>query len=272
MNADLPILAIGELTAPEVTDAAQSLVRCGAVIASDVAAASAALNAGFAPAVIIVAQRWPGEFTASDRDALRRFAPLARFVSLLGPWLEGETRTGCPLAGSLRVYSHTWAGFFPALDARSQKSFSAWSLPSTASDDERLLSAHDIELATSSVSSTPSLLIAIVARDRETFQSLADICGHRGWQTVWLRNAERETSLHPDAILLDAATTSEIELSRFVHLHAAIRRPPIITVLGFPRIEDVSRWKAAGAAAVMSKPFQAHALLQQIERLVASPA
>ena len=271
MNADLPILAIGHLTAPEFADGAESLARRGAVTVPDIAAGLAAINEEFAPAIVVIAQRWPGEFAACDVDSLRRAAPLARLVSLLGPWLEGETRTGRPLPGSLRVYWHRWAEFSPALDARSPISLSAWSLPSTSSDDERLLSAHDNERAPSSVKTTPSLLIAIVARDRDTFQSLADICGHRRWQTVWLRNVETETSLDPDAMLLDAATISETELSRVVRLRTAIRRPPIIAILGFPRFEDVSRWKAAGAA-VMSKPFQSHVLLDQIERLVASPA
>jgi CheY-like chemotaxis protein len=271
MNADLPILAIGDLTAPEFTDAAKSLARCGAVTVPGVAAAGATINAGFTPAIIIVAQRWPGEFTASDNTALRRAAPLARFVTLLGPWLEGETRTGRPLAGSLRVYSHKWIEISPALDTRLPNSCSAWSIPSTSSDDERLLSAHDIEPAVSSVSTTPSLLIAIVAREHDTFGSLADICGDRGWQSVWLRNVETETAVDPDAILLDAATISETELSRIVRLHTAIH-PPIIAILGFPRFEDISRWKAAGAAIAMSKPFQAHVLLHEIERLVANPA
>lgn len=272
MNADLPILAIGDLTVPEFADAAESLARCGAVSVPDAAATLAAITEGFAPAVIILAERWPGEFAASHVDALRRAVPLARFVTVLGTWLEGETRTGRPRAGSLRVYWHRWAEFSPALEARSPDSASAWSFPSTSSDDERLLSAYEIEPATSSVSRSQSLLIAIVARERDAFGSLADICGDRGWQTVWLRNLETETSLHPDAILLDAATTSENELSRVVRLHVSIGRAPIVAIVGFPRFEDVSRWKAAGAATVVSKPFRAHVLLHQIERLIAGPA
>jgi CheY-like chemotaxis protein len=272
MNADLPILVIGDLSAPEFADAAESLARCGAEAVPNVAAAQIAINEGFAPAVIVVAQRWPSEIAASDVDSLRRVAPLARFVSLLGPWLEGESRTGRPLAASLRVYWHRWNEFSPALDALSPNSPFAWSLPSTSNDDERLLSTHDIEPAVSSVSTGPSLLIAIVASDRSLFQSLADACARRGWQTVWLRNVEAETSFHPDAILLDAATTSDIELSRLVRLRATISRSPIVAILGFPRFEDVSRWKAAGATLVISKPFQSQALLQQVERLVAKPA
>jgi len=270
MNADLQILAIGDLTAPEFVDRVESLARCGAVTVPDISAALTAINEGFAPGIIVVAQLWPGEFTASDVDSLRRAAPLARFVSLLGPWLEGEGRTGQPLAGSLRVYWHRWDEFSAFLDARSPNSQFAWSLPSTSSDDERLLSANDIEPAVFSACAVPSLLIAIVARDRDTFQSLSDTCARRGWQTVWLRNVETETSFHPDAVLLDAP--SEIELSCLVRLHAVIRRAPAIAIVGFPRFDDVSRWRVAGAAAVISKPFRSQVLLDQIERLVVKSA
>src|SRR5262245_11627045 len=136
MNADFPILAIGDLTAPEFVAAAESLARRGATTISEVATAGAAIKAGFAPAIIIISQRWPGEIAAFDVDSLRRAAPLARFVSLLGPWLEGEARTGRPLAGSLRAYWHRWDEFSTALERPSPNSRSAWSLPSTSSDDE----------------------------------------------------------------------------------------------------------------------------------------
>jgi len=272
MNPKLPILAIGDLTAPEFADAAELLVRCRAVTVPDVAAALAAIDEGFTPAIIVAAQHWPGEFAASDVDSLRRAAPLARFVSLLGPWLEGEARTGRPLAGALRMYWHRWGEFSASLDASLPNSEFAWSLPSTSGDDERLLSASDLDPAVSPVSAIPSLLVAIVAHDRETFQSLADICARRAWQTVWLRNVQTETSFHPDAILLDAATTSDIELSCLVRLHTGTHRPPTIVILGFPRFEDVSRWKEADAASIISKPFESQVLLREIERLVAKPA
>src|SRR5262249_25468772 len=239
----IPILAIGDLTVPEFQGAAESLTRHGALTALDVAAALTATSEGFAPAVVVVAQRWPGQFAASQMNALRRAAPLARFVSLLGAWLEGETRTGQPLAASRRVYWHRWDDFSRWLDEGLVNSWSAWSLPSTATDDERLLLAAGFEPADSSIGAIAPLLIAIVARGRDTYQSLADICAQRGWQTVWFRNVENETSLDPDVVLLDATNGSEADLTTLIRLGAAARRPPIIALLGFPRFEDASRWK-----------------------------
>ena len=269
MNADIPILAVGDLAVPEFQGAAESLTRHGALTALDAAAALTAINEGFAPAVVVVAQCWPGQFATSQIDALRRAAPLARFVSLLGTWLEGETRTGRPLAACRRVYWHRWDDFTRSLGEGRVNSWSAWSLPSTATDDERLLLAAGFEPADSPIGATSPLLIAIVARAREAYQSLADICVERGWQTVWFRNVENETSLDPDIVLLDATNSSEADLTTLIRLRAAARRPPIIALLGFPRVEDASRWKTAGAAAVVSKPFQSHSLLSKIDDLVA---
>ena len=267
MNADIPILAIGDLTVPEFQGAAESLTRRGALTALNAAAALTAINEGFAPAVVVVAQCWPGQFATSQIDAMRRAAPLARFVCLLGTWLEGETRTGRPLAAWRRAYWHGWDDFSRSLD----EAWSAWSLPSTASDDERLLLAADFEPADSSTGTMAPVLIAIVARGRETYQSLADICAQRGWQTVWYRNAENETSLDPDVVLLDTTNGSDADLTTLIRLRAAASRPPIIALLGFPRFEDASRWKTAGAAAVVSKPFQSHSLLRKIDDFVGKP-
>src|SRR5262249_25337354 len=156
---------------------------------------------------------------------------------------------------SRKVYWHGWDDFSRSLDEGLVNSWSAWSLPSTATDDERLLLAAG-EPADSSMGAISPLLIAIVARGRDTYQSLADICAQRGWQTVWFRNVENETSLDPDVVLLDATNGSEADLTTLIRLRAAARRPPIVALLGFPRFEDASRWKTAGAAAVVSKPFQ----------------
>ena len=51
---------------------------------------------GSSPDVIVVAQAFPGQFSHQAIDRLRRLAPLARMVGLMGSWCEGEMRTGSP--------------------------------------------------------------------------------------------------------------------------------------------------------------------------------
>jgi hypothetical protein len=271
MDAQFSILAIGDLTASEFHDAAGWLEQRGARVASSVASARAVIHNGFVPTVLIIAQAWPGEFSEHQIESLRRAAPLARIVSLLGPWREGETRSGRPLAGALGVYWHQWTRLARQLEGRLNE-WSACSLPLTASNDERVLAAEQTAHSGPSAGSNASLLIASVARDRPTAQSLADACARRGWQSVWLRKIETETSLDPDAFLLDAASGSEADFSLLTRLQSAYAGCPIITLVDFPRFDDVSRWKAGGATAVISKPFLVHDLLCQIERLLNSAA
>jgi hypothetical protein len=56
------------------------------------------------PEVVVVAQGRPGVVRRQEWMRLRRNAPLAGFVSLVGSWCEGETRTGRPMAGVERLY------------------------------------------------------------------------------------------------------------------------------------------------------------------------
>src|SRR3954462_14967953 len=56
------------------------------------------------PELIIVAQNRPDSICSDRLDHLRRDAPLAGIVALLGSWCEGETRTRRPWPGVHRVY------------------------------------------------------------------------------------------------------------------------------------------------------------------------
>ena len=71
------------------------------------------------PDVMVVAQSRPGQFAAQDLEQLLGLAPLARLVALLGSWCEGETRTGHPWPGVMRLFcvalASTWSGARPRL-------------------------------------------------------------------------------------------------------------------------------------------------------------
>ena len=109
--ACLSILLLGDTDRAEFQDAWPRLGSWGAVWAfTEIAAATAALAAGkIVPDVIVVVQAFPGQFSHAMVDRLRRAAPLARLIGLLGSWCEGETRTGSPWPGAVRTYWHQWA-------------------------------------------------------------------------------------------------------------------------------------------------------------------
>src|SRR6266436_1566380 len=99
-----PVLFIGDAAWPEFHD-----VHCWledhAILktTTDVSTAVEFIEQGpFDPLLIVLAQRWPGEFSERQSDRLRRLAPLARISELLGSSCEGQTRTGDPLSATLR--------------------------------------------------------------------------------------------------------------------------------------------------------------------------
>ena len=72
--------------------------------------------------------------------------------------------------------------------------------------------------------------------------------------------------------VFDARNNSASELEALASLKGALGQRPIIALVGFPRIDDLERFKAAGASAVVSKPYLAEDLEQQIEQLLQSAA
>ena len=104
----IEILVLGDMRRAEFRAAQRALDATGRVNAvSGAAAAEAALQRlEVRPELIVIAQSYPGEFTAAQVDRLRRHAPLARVVALLGSWCEGELRTGRPWPGAIRLYRH----------------------------------------------------------------------------------------------------------------------------------------------------------------------
>ncbi len=139
---EIQILVIGDIHRTEFRESASCLKRSGVVeIAADVETARAALTQGrIAPEVIVVAQSFPGQFSHEAIDRLRRAAPLARILGLMGSWCEGEMRSGRPWPATARLYWHQWPARcrrqFRCLAVGKRCSFA---LPVTATEEERLL-------------------------------------------------------------------------------------------------------------------------------------
>ncbi len=262
--ASVPILFIGDAQREEFRAAARSLVDRGAVIAADVSRAQAIISQGFAPAMIVVAQSWPNQFSERRIEELRRASPLARIVRLLGTWMDGDGRTGKPWPATMLASWQRW-------DARHSDMLPGLSLPITASEDDRLLAAGD---AAHSIPSAQrdSLWIAVHAQSRDTAESLIELCSQRGWNALWLRNVNAALPSIVDCAVFDARDTSAKEIQDLVNLRTSLGAAPIIALVGFPRLEDVERFQAAGASAIVSKPFLADDLARQIERFVGQPA
>ena len=161
-------------------------------------AALAGINGNsIAPHGVVLAQAYPGQYSAAaGRAPLVAAIPLARWLALLGSWCEGEPRSGHPLPGVVRVYWHEAAVRFRRELPRWFAPDSAWTLPVTANEEERLLAAAGRPLSSNvaatvyplagGVLSASEGLIAIRTTRREMAELLADACRAGGFATAWL--------------------------------------------------------------------------------------
>ena len=262
---------------------------------ADVADALVVLEEGFVPEAIVVAQAFPDRFSIEEIDRLRRAAPLARLLGLLGSWCEGELRTGHPWPGVLRLYWHQFPAQCSREFARLQTGRgSTWGLPITAGDEERLLAAGEtIPPAKPAKSGLPTErglhtehgLIVVWSRRFEMQDWLSTACRLRGYSTVWLAPGRTTKVAGAKAAIFDGCRCDEVEIAQIEELAGLLgsvsevsgvsgvpgvsdRPVPIVGLLDFPRIEDQARAMAAGAAAVLSKPTAIDDLFWQLDRVI----
>jgi DNA-binding NarL/FixJ family response regulator len=215
-----------------------------------------------APDAIVIAQAYPGQFSAEAVDRLRRRAPLARIIGLLGSWCEGETRTGQPWPASVRVYWHQWQPTAAQeLQLLAAGGCATWALPATASEEERVLARAEQH------SEPRQGRIAIHAPQFDMGDWLASACGTRGYETVRLKRVGLEELGEVTAAVFDATHCLGGELDALRRLAGAISPAPLVALLDFPRVEDCTRASDAGAAAVLAKPFLLEDLFWQLEWL-----
>jgi hypothetical protein len=194
----------------------------------------------------------------SEVDRLRTAAPLARLIVLLGSWCEGEPRSGRPLPGVVRVYWHEASARFrrelPCWFSRD----SAWSLPITATDEERML-----------VTSTASLprgsgLVAIWTRRREMADLLADACRCAGYSTAWLHPRFPSRMQGASAAIFDGDSLDPVTVAELRRFTSHVSPAPVLVLLGAPRIQDVRLVRSLGGT-VLAKPFRINELLSALE-------
>ena len=203
------------------------------------------------PTAVVFAVARPGRFTAADIEQLHRREPLTPLVALVGSLCEGEVRSGSPWPGVTRIYFHQWQSRLPrALGLETSSGNASWS-PRTAS-------AVDADEQLSLASVHPSdALIGIFTANRATFETLADACAAAGYRCDWLPPRLPLGAKNADVILTDDDRNDSHDSN--------INGVPRVLLLNFPRRGDIEHALAAGAAAVVAKPFQLIDLWSAIE-------
>ena len=232
------------------------------------------------PVLIVIAHSRPGEYDPAEIDQLVRLAPLARFVLLLGSWCEGETRTGHVWAGATRVFWYDWQGEvvrnLPAISAGRN---APWLAPVTTLEEERYLfdsraSSHAPSHVAASLTDPNQgfkSLILVCTRRSSYGEALCVACRQQGYEAHWQRPDRPEKIQGVEAIIWEGIQLLPAELAELEALAACWPNTPIIALADFPRLETHQRALAAGAVAVLAKPYSLADLLSQLERWAPLP-
>ena len=207
------------------------------------------------PHAILVCQSRPGQTSQSAVEQWHSRAPLARLVALLGSWCEGESRSGRPWPGVMRVPWRTWPVRLPlALDLESR----SMRLPRTLTDVERL-QRESAALRTQKNRAAKWTAI-IRTESRAMYDGISDALAALGMGSVWSAAAEA----------LPAGC--ELEIIDGWKNVVDSPGPRRILLLHFPRPEDWTRAAAAGLAAVLPLPLHLAELAEAALRLAPQTA
>lgn len=220
--------------------------------APDVTAALEQLDADDTPLdVIVVAQPYSGAIRSDELAPLLTRAPLARVLVLAGSWCEGESRSGQPIPGALRILWHQWpARWMQDLARFEEGACPAWSLPVTATEDDRVFLSADEPLA------PLTGRLAIVAYE-PTAGWLADVGRGLGLDVQ---------ILSPRATFSAERTACDLVIFEVESLHCESpetasswaehwRSVPLIGVCNFPRLEAREQWLHAGVKVLLAQPI-----------------
>ncbi len=245
------VLAVGNAQGAEL---ASSLGACAVpcdleTIATPAEAALRLAQADAQPDVIVLVQARPGEISHQEVDALRRAAPLARLVGLLGSWCEGEVRTGSPWPGVPRVYWHAWPLRWEADLARAAAGWlPSWAQPETATEEDR---APDW----ASVPELPSGRVAICALDPDLADWLHDACRALGQKPMRAQAACSER-ISADVAIWDCPGALSDHTEELRAWAGCVWPAGVLVLASFPRWQDAAALLSAGAACLVSKPMR----------------
>ncbi len=244
---------VGEVDHPEFRDAIKLLRGDARVIDADAT-----------PELIVVAQSRPDLICSDQVKQLQRAAPLAGTAALLGSWCEGETRTGRPWPGIQRLYWYEFSAWWRRqLQLRAANHCPDWARPAT-------------QLTRQCVPGHPrsrSGLIVLRSVRRDNADALADVLNQAGHSTAWHRHDRGRAQIHGAfAGIWDGGQLNDAETADLAVFCTQMSRDraPVVVLLDFPRRDRVDRAYAAGATAVLGKPYFNADLLTTLESAAAA--
>jgi hypothetical protein len=203
------------------------------------------------PAAILLIQSRPGQIADRDVERLHAAAPLARLIVLVGPWCEGEMRSGRPWPGVVRIPWGAWQlRLMHELGLSEQDGSPAAALPRTVTAAERI----EINLAALDARECICRTAAICTSSRANFESIADIIDQLKIRSVW--HSSEPGELHPqaDLVIFDGwdQVPMEVDLLSGANHNSS---SPRLLLLHFPRPDDHARAASLGIANILAHPL-----------------
>ena len=203
------------------------------------------------PLLVVLAQSYPGQYPTVAVEQLRRRAPLTRLIHLLGVWCDGETRSGQPLAGAMRVHWHAWR---PRLEAEWERwrhgGCPTWGIAQSASDEERF--AWQVKAA----AGEKSKVVGIVAGCDQTAQALAAMVDAIGFTSHVVTELEAEFRGSLSLVIWDDALAPRGKPIPLREVVRSVAPTPVIALASFARLPDVESALEDGAVEALAKPTQ----------------
>jgi hypothetical protein len=221
-----------------------------------------------APELLLLAQPRPGYYAQSMLAYLRSLAPLTRIVLVAGSWCEGELRTGQPAHGVLRLYWYDLAAWWrEAMACQTAARCPPWSEPLEDGYAGRLRTSSSLPEI---VQKRADGLVEVDTLQYETFAALATVLTSAGWSAVWQRhNLPPTTTAGTTAGIWDGGQLDPPEIDQLANFCQSLNKcagflVPVLVLLDFPRPEHLSMARAAGARAVLPKPYRVDDLLSML--------
>jgi len=217
------------------------------------------------PTGILLVQSRPGQYSFAEVEHLHAAAPLARLVALLGPWCEGEQRSGRLWPGVVRVPWRAWQSRLARELGFTESPGGNDRLPRTATDVER------IERNTAARKHRQCIAAnTIVHSDhRANYECIAGLLAELGIQAAWHGGAAA-TNHRADIEIFDGwpggrESLAENGAAEWTNKVRQRLPTPSLLLLHFPRPDDIDLAREAGFKAVVALPLFTSDLATAIE-------
>jgi hypothetical protein len=133
------------------------------------------------PAAILLVESRSGMISKREVERLHAMAPLARLVALVGPWCEGEMRSGRPWTGVVRIPWRAWRARLVSALGLAHACDWEGPPPRTATGAEQIESSATKFRGSNRTGGA----VAVRTSCRATFEALADALKQLGMSGVW---------------------------------------------------------------------------------------